>query len=381
MNNSVRFILFITMAITFYSLLNFYFIRKHQSVMTLRSLPTIMLRLALATLILTPVATIVFTMNELPLWAAITGFTGYSWMAFLFLFLVIHGTADIALYAAEKAGLAPSKNTGRAVFAATLAVSALVMLYGFYEAGNITARRLTLPAPGLGGGKPLRIVQISDVHFSPIISTATAKKICALVGREEPDIIVSTGDLLDRAIRKSDEVARVMSTLSAPLGKFAVTGNHEFYAGLDYSARFTAAAGFTLLRNEAVTPAPGLVIAGVDDPAGAQTGIMPDTSETGVLASARDAGFTVLLKHQPRIIRENIPLFDLQLSGHTHGGQIFPFTGLVKIAFPYICGLYDLGDETRLYVNRGTGTWGPPIRFLAPPEITVIDLIPGAPKP
>ncbi len=382
MNNTVRFMVFICFAITFYSLMNFYFIRKHSNVMALRSLPGILFRLVLVTIILTPVATIVFTMNELPYWAALTGFTGYSWMAFLFLFLVIHGTADIALFAAEKAGIAPSKATARTVFAATLAISVSVMIYGFHEAGDIGVERITIPTPKLDPGSArVRLVQISDVHFSPIISTRTAEKICSLVSKERPDLIVSTGDLLDRAIRNSDEVTAVMKGLSAPGGKFAVTGNHEFYSGMEYSENFTKRAGFTLLRNEWVMTASGIVIAGVDDPAGEHSGIRPDRTEAEMLSSAQRGRYVILLKHQPKVARENTRLFDLQLSGHTHGGQIFPFTVLVRIAFPFICGMYHIDEGTDLYVSRGTGTWGPPIRFLAPPEITVIDLVPAETNP
>ncbi|HOO71539.1 MAG TPA: metallophosphoesterase [Spirochaetota bacterium] len=376
MNNSIRFIIFICVTISLYSLMNYYFIKKHQNVMTLRSLPAILFRLVLFTVILTPVATVVFTMKELPFWAAVTGFTGYSWLAFLFLFLVIHGTVDIILFAAEKIGLAPSKYINRAVFTATLVISISVLAYGFHEAKTIRVERHTIPTKKLKAGHDtVKIVQISDVHFSPIISTAAAENICRLTAEENPDIIVSTGDLLDRAIRNSSDVVSMMRTISAPLGKFAVTGNHEFYSGLEYSERFTDAAGFRLLRNESVTLPAGVTLAGVDDPSGRHNGIVPEKSESEVLSACDPKNYTILLKHQPRIIEENTKFYDLQLSGHTHGGQIFPFTALVRAAFPYLCGLYTIDEGTKIYVSRGTGTWGPPIRVLSPPEITVIELV------
>ncbi|HOW83436.1 MAG TPA: metallophosphoesterase, partial [Spirochaetota bacterium] len=257
-----------------------------------------------------------------------------------------------------------------------------VMIYGFHEAGDIGVERITIPTLKLDPGSArVRLVQISDVHFSPIISTRTAEKICSLVSKERPDLIVSTGDLLDRAIRNSDEVTAVMKGLSAPGGKFAVTGNHEFYSGMEYSENFTKRAGFTLLRNEWAMTGSGIVIAGVDDPAGEHSGIRPDRTEAEMLSSAQRGPYVILLKHQPKVARENTRLFDLQLSGHTHGGQIFPFTALVRIAFPFICGMYHIDEGTDLYVSRGTGTWGPPIRFLAPPEITVIDLVPAGTNP
>lgn len=187
--------------------------------------------------------------------------------------------------------------------------------------------------------------------------------------------MVSTGDFLDRGIRNPDEITTVLSTIKAPLGKLAITGNHEFYAGMDLSMQFTKAAGFRLLRNERINIGDFLTVAGVDDPAYKQySDKILETSEGKILSGSDPKRYRILLKHQPKIEEGSLNLFDLQLSGHTHAGQIFPFTLLVKIPFKYICGLYNLNKSTNLYVSRGTGTWGPHIRFLAPPEVTVIKI-------
>jgi hypothetical protein len=120
----------------------------------------------------------------------------------------------------------------------------------------------------------------------------------------------------------------------------------------------------------------GLInIAGVDDPTVDALGLPKKISETELLSGLDHQRFTVLLKHRPVIEKDSIGHFDLQLSGHTHNGQIFPFNVIVRRFYPLITGYFNMPNDAHLYVSRGTGTWGPPIRFLSPPEITVIDLI------
>lgn len=375
MQNTLMFAVFITVVIAVYSLLNYYFIKKHRNVLTGRSLPALLVRMVIFTIILTPVATTFFSYRGIPFWAAITGFTGYSWLAFLFLFLVIYGAVDIVLFIAERAGFVPPRYMAREVFIVTLVVSISLLGYGFYEARQIRIERITVETPKLPAGiDRVRIVQLSDIHFSPMISVGAAKKIRALVEHERPDIIVSTGDFLDRAIFNSDEVARVMGGMKAPMGNYAITGNHEYIADVNTSVAFIEKSGFTMLRNRGVTVKKILNLVGVDDLTAERFGERGTVSEEEALRSVPGELYTVLLKHQPRVTKKNTPLYDLQLSGHTHAGQIFPFTMLVRLVFPYICGMYSIDENTMLYVSRGTGTWGPPVRFLVPPEITVIDV-------
>jgi predicted MPP superfamily phosphohydrolase len=149
-----------------------------------------------------------------------------------------------------------------------------------------------------------------------------------------------------------------------------VTGNHEYYAGLDQSLAFLERSGFRLLRGETVTVGDRITLAGVDDPTG---GSAPD--EAALLKKEPRTRFTVLLKHRPRVNSEAVSLFDLQLSGHAHRGQIFPFNLLTGLEYPMQNGLYELPGNGYLYTSRGTGTWGPPMRILSPPEMTLFEIV------
>jgi predicted MPP superfamily phosphohydrolase len=375
MNRTLSFIIFISIALSIYGLMNYYFLRKHKSVVSGRSLRTILIRLILATLVITPIAAIFFSRKGMPIAAAVTGFTGYAWLAFLFLFLATHGAVDVVLFIAERFGFTPSAQTPKWTFGISVGLNVLILVYGAFEARSIRTEQVTIVTDKLPkGSDPIRIVQLTDVHFSSLTSVNAARRIVDLVTRAEPDLIVCTGDFLDHGIRNEAAVAEIMSQLTAPLGKFAITGNHEFISGIEDSTKFIEASGFTLLRSNHVTVGDSLTLVGVDDLSASRFGHTPTQTENEVLAKAKGDGFTILLKHQPRVFPADFPLFDLQLSGHTHAGQIFPFSLIVRLAFKYCSGLYELDQETKLYVSRGTGTWGPPFRFLAPPEITVIEL-------
>ena len=141
--------------------------------------------------------------------------------------------------------------------------------------------------------------------------------------------------------------------------------------------RFTERAGFTVLRGEALTVAGAITVAGVDDPTGKGFGLLRGGSERDLLSGLPRERFTLLLKHMPVVEENAAGLFDLQLSGHTHKGQIFPFNLITRLFFPTDAGLAHLPNNSHLYVSKGSGTWGPPIRFLSPPEVTVIELVHG----
>lgn len=314
--------------------------------------------------------------------SCLLSYVGYIWMGILFLFFAMSILFDVYRLLIYFAGQLTGKNLSSLIppplylFVIPLVFSVALNAYGYFEAKNIRTERVTIRTskipPEVGR---LRIVQISDVHIGMIMRDERLEKIVAAVKQAEPDLLVSTGDLLDGQIDNMMSSADLFRDIQPKYGKFAVTGNHEFFAGIERALAFHRQAGFLVLRGEALTLAGLISIAGVDDSAGERFGLYKNVPEKGLLEKLPKETFILILKHRPVIDPESLGLFDLQLSGHTHWGQIYPFVLLTKLAFPYHSGYYDLPKDSRLYVSRGAGTWGPPIRFLAPPEVTVIDLI------
>lgn len=313
--------------------------------------------------------------------ARMLAYIAYFWMAAAFLFfcsllaldfigLVTRASGWMARYDVS-AFLIPARTS----FFACLGLSLAICVYGYFDAEDIRTERVRIETAKLPAGMDrLTIAQISDVHLGLIIRTERLEKMLDAVRAAKPDIFISSGDLVDAQINHLTGLAVLLRGIKTKYGNYAITGNHEYYAGLDKALAFTNEAGFTVLQNEAKAVGP-ITIAGVDDRTAVQMNLEKPLSEKEFLAKLPRDRFILFLKHQPRIDTSTIGLFDLQLSGHTHKGQIFPFTLLTLLTFPLNAGTYDLGKESLLHVSRGTGTWGPPIRFLAPPEVTIIELV------
>jgi hypothetical protein len=250
----------------------------------------------------------------------------------------------------------------------------------------VRLERVELAAPQLpAGSPPIVIAQISDLHLGPLWADGRLERAIRVAESARPDILVMTGDFLDTTGPRAEAWADRLAAVRPRLGKFAVLGNHEAYAGAAGCIRLLERAGFRVLRAESVSPAPGLCLAGVDDP-----GLGRAPGGGGAARLDEDAclpppgarkEFTVLLKHQPRVAPGSVGRFDLQLSGHSHRGQIFPFVAVIASMYRHFAGLYELEGRARLYVSRGTGTWGPPLRFLSPPEVAAVTLRPGRADP
>lgn len=319
--------------------------------------------------------------------AKIIAWPGFIWMGFIFILAA-------ALFALDAIGLTARLLRSSRWFsqpllskriscetALLIAISATI--YGYFEANDIRVEHLTVTAPELSSGYGrVRIVQVSDIHLGLIIREDRLSQMLRVVKEARPDILVSTGDLLDGRLsqqegKRYETLARMISEVKTPLGSYAVTGNHEFYGGLNQSIKITELAGFRLLRNEVVNLHNGISISGVDDVAWKRMGLpTPLTDEHKLLKALPFNRFRLHLKHRPELAANDDGLIDLQLSGHTHKGQIFPFYLLTKIRFSLPSGTSRTAKGTVVHVSRGTGTWGPPIRFLAPPEVTIIDLVP-----
>ena len=223
----------------------------------------------------------------------------------------------------------------------------------------------------------LRIVQISDLHVGPTIKRDFVERVVAQVQSLAPDIIAFTGDLADGSVNDLRHEVEPLAKLSARYGKFFVTGNHEYYSGAEAWIAEVQRLGFTVLLNEHRVIQHGrsrVLLAGVPDFNAEHMLSHHHSDPTAAIANAPDTDLKILLAHQPRSIFAAANAgFDLQLSGHTHGGQFFPWNLLVPLQQPFVKGL-QRHQNTRLYISCGTGYWGPPLRLGAPAEVTVIRL-------
>ena len=242
------------------------------------------------------------------------------------------------------------------------------------EVPEVPVKLPKLP-PALSG---LVIAQLTDVHVGPTIGRRFIESVVEKANGTRPDLVVITGDLVDGSVEGLREHVAPLARLKARYGVYFVTGNHEYYSGADPWIAELRRMGITVLRNERVSvgdSGASLDLIGVDDYTAQRFGgdHGPDLSKAMLGRDPERA--SVLLAHQPREIQRAAELgVGLQLSGHTHGGQIWPFGHAVSLVQPYVAGLHQHNPETQIYVSRGTGYWGPPMRLLAPAEVTKIIL-------
>ncbi len=371
------FIVFLTIFLSLYGLLHAYVYAHLYRFFSMKRPWNLLVAVSFFLLLLCPVLGQVLAARG---WAGPAGWTlyaGYEWMALLFLLasaLVVGDGLRLLLALAGRAtGRGRFGGMPRVLFVAAAAVATAAFVYGHFEARTLRVQRLERATSKLPEHvNELRVVQISDLHFSAVNDVGLAEGVARAIQPLEPDLLVATGDLVDRGMTDPDGVAAVLRSIRAPLGRYAVMGNHEFYHGIDASVRFLRRAGFRILRGEAVRPRPWLSLAGVDDEASGRFGGPQGLTPGVLLQQTPSNALSLFLRHRPRVPEAIRGRFDLQLSGHTHGGQIFPFGLVVGLAYPYLKGSYDLGEGSMLHVNRGTGTWGPPIRVGSPPEITFV---------
>lgn len=262
--------------------------------------------------------------------------------------------------------------------AVALALAGKLSLWAAVEGRRVRVKRVEVSlsklAPSLDG---LRIVQLSDVHLGPTNGRAFLERVVERVNRLEPDVVVITGDLVDAPVPQLTADVAPLARLSSRFGSFFVTGNHEYHAGPAAWCEHLSSLGIRVLRNERVTLRRGegaLELVGTDDAdvAGLAEGFREDLPRA--LAGRDPKHALVLLAHQPKSVFSAASHgVDLQLSGHTHGGQLWPLGWLQRAAQPAVAGLSRFGDA-QLYVSRGTGHSGPPMRLGSPAEITEVVL-------
>ncbi|MEV0249041.1 metallophosphoesterase [Nocardia sp. NPDC050712] len=306
--------------------------------------------------------------------ASIVGDTMLGVLWVLFSWSVLGNIAGLGLAVAGVADPARS----RLVAAGVLVVSAALVAYGIFEARRVPrVRTREVPIRGLGAGLDgVRLVVITDTHFAALDRLRWSERVVEVVNSLQPDIACHAGDLADGSVAKRHPQVDPLGKIEAPLGRFYITGNHEYFGDAQGWIDHMAGLGWQPMHNQHEILTRGgdrLVLAGIDDPTGTSLpGHGPNL--TAALAGADPALPIVLLAHQPRQVTDAAAAgVALQISGHTHGGQIWPFHYLVRLEQPVVAGLSRHGD-TQLYTSRGTGFWGPQLRVFAPSEITVLVL-------
>ncbi len=313
------------------------------------------------------------------------GFLSMGLFSLVLVGMWLRDLAWLALLLVDRVVATPLRDPARRGFLANalnlgvLAVSGAMAGLGYSQAvQDPDLEEHEVPVEGLDPALDgFTIVQISDVHVGPTVRGPVLERVVAAINALEPDLVAVTGDLVDGQVSGIGPHIRALADLRATHGAFFVTGNHEYYSGWEPWAKLVQSLGVEVLLDEhRVLDHAGaaLIVGGVTDHSAART--QPDHLGDAVLAfDGAPAGFRLLLAHQPRSYELALEAaVDLQISGHTHGGQYFPFTALIHLAQPFSQGLHRVADRMWLYVNRGTTYWGPPIRLGAPQEITKLVL-------
>lgn len=303
---------------------------------------------------------------------------GTVWV--LFTWSVLGGLVHLVLIGLDVGGA----DRARIIAVSVTAVSAVLLAWGHYEAMRVPrVKRLDVHVPRLGGGLDgTRVVVLADTHYGPIDRAGWSARVAEAVNALDADVVVHAGDIADGTPVQRREQSAPLGTIRSRLAKVYVTGNHEYFGEAQGWLDRMAELGWEALHNRHVVVERGgdlLVLAGVDDMTAESSGLAGHRANLlGALAGADPDRPVLLVAHQPKYVRQAAAAgIDLQVSGHTHGGQIWPFNFLVRIDQPVVRGLSRHGERTQLYTSRGTGFWGPPFRVFAPSEITLLTLRSG----
>ncbi|MDB5758271.1 MAG: metallophosphoesterase [Burkholderia sp.] len=311
------------------------------------------------------------------------GWAGMGLFSTLFVLTVIRELLLLVAFAANLTdpGLVNPDSFQRNSALAVALLGFLITLLGFSNARRTAAvSRVTVPINKLPAAlQGFQLVQISDIHIGPTIRGDYLRRIVLAVNRLQPDMVAITGDLVDGSVRELGPHVAPLAELVSRHGSYFVTGNHEYYSGAHSWIAELRRLGVTVLLNDHVVLSHDgalAVIAGVTDYSAAHFDASHQSNPFAAIAGAPpSAGVKILLAHQPRSAPAAADAgFDLQLSGHTHGGQFMPWNFFVKMQQPFVAGLHRL-RQLWVYTSRGTGYWGPPKRFGAPSEITLVTLV------
>ncbi|CAN5190240.1 metallophosphoesterase [soil metagenome] len=310
-------------------------------------------------------------------WAAVTGDTLLGGIWVLFVWSVLGQLLRLGLAVAGVDDPARS----RIVAGAVVVVVVALLIWGYAEAMRVPrTRHVEVTIPRLGAGLDgLRVVMITDTHYGPLNRARWSAAVADRVNGLDADVLCHVGDIADGTAAQREPQARPLASMRAGLARVYVTGNHEYISEAQSWLDYMQGIGWDALHNRHIVIGRGddrLVVAGVDDATAKGSGV--DGHGANLQAALADSDSTLpvlLLAHQPKQVPQAVEAgVDLQVSGHTHGGQIWPFNFLVRLDQPVVQGLSRHSERTQLYTSRGTGFWGPPFRVFAPSEITVLTL-------
>lgn len=303
------------------------------------------------------------------------GLLGAVWV--LFVWSVLAQLLRLALYIFGVDDPVRSRVVAGAVVAVVLAL----LVWGYVEAMRVPRiKHVDVAIAGLGQGLDgVRVAMITDTHYGPIDRTRWSSSVMDRVNALDADIACHVGDIADGTPAVRERQAAPLATVRARLARVYVTGNHEYFHEAQGWLDYMADIGWDVLHNRHIVverDGAKLVVAGVDDATALASGVDGHGANLERALAGADAELPVLLlAHQPKQVPQAVEAgVDLQLSGHTHGGQIWPFNFLVRLDQPVVAGLSRHGARTQLYTSRGTGFWGPPFRVFAPSEITLLTL-------
>ncbi|HTH88910.1 MAG TPA: metallophosphoesterase [Acidothermaceae bacterium] len=310
-------------------------------------------------------------------WAAATGDTllGAAWVMFVWSLL-----GQLLHLVLLTAGVEDPVQS-RLVAGAVVGVVAILLTWGYAEAMRVPrVKKVDVSIARLGPGMDgLRVAVITDTHYGPINRARWSAAVVARINELGADLVCHVGDIADGTVEVRELQASPLASANAALSRVYVTGNHEYFSEAEGWLDYMESIGWVALHNRHVIVERGgdrLVVAGVDDATAQSSGVRGHRADLEAALAGADATLPVLLlAHQPKQVAQAVLAgVDLQLSGHTHGGQIWPFNFLVRLEQPVVHGLSRHADRTQLYTSRGTGFWGPPFRVFAPSEITLLTL-------
>ncbi len=300
----------------------------------------------------------------------------FTWLGLIFYLFII----QIFFYAASLVSgiFTKERQYFKSATAACLcALSSIAIVgYGFLEASK-PVKTIKYEVISQKVAQNTRLVFLSDLHLGVQKSSARLQNLIELIENKEPDLIIFGGDVVNDHLEWLSDEARQIRNLKVPAGKFGVIGNHEFYPGLQDSLNFLSDAEIKIIDDDMIyIEELNINLIGITDPTPFSPARAHQENITSKLLSSADSGhFNLLVSHRPWGFESAVRYgTELHLAGHTHNGQIFPFRYFVRLQFEYVYGAYREGNS-KLIVTSGAGSWGPPIRFMAPAEIVVVDLV------